>query len=240
MHVTVAVDFTASNGDPRDPRSLHFNSPGQPNQYEMAIKAVGEIIQDYDTDKLFPALGFGARLPPDGRVSLIQIMIVVVFSVISCSFLIICLPFSSLTPYLPPSLPPSLPTSLSSPYLSSPSLPISDIQCQVLYGIVFQVLYGWGSSAYGQVGSGIFGEVVEPEKIELSCTDVACGRFHTLAIDHHGRYDRCFTNLVRHQRVVNVFAIICIVDCTAGDGVCMGSLVMAQWSQRAHQELSPL
>ncbi len=25
--------------------------------------------QDYDSDKQFPALGFGARLPPDGRVS---------------------------------------------------------------------------------------------------------------------------------------------------------------------------
>lgn len=35
----------------------------------MALKAVGEIIQDYDSDKMFPALGFGARLPPDGRVS---------------------------------------------------------------------------------------------------------------------------------------------------------------------------
>ena len=40
----------------------------QPTQYEMAIRSVGEIIQDYDSDKLFPALGFGARLPPDGRV----------------------------------------------------------------------------------------------------------------------------------------------------------------------------
>lgn len=35
----------------------------------MALKAVGEIIQDYDSDKMFPALGFGAKLPPDGRVS---------------------------------------------------------------------------------------------------------------------------------------------------------------------------
>ena len=35
----------------------------------QAIRAVGDIIQDYDSDKLFPALGFGARLPPDGRVS---------------------------------------------------------------------------------------------------------------------------------------------------------------------------
>ncbi|XP_077546757.1 copine-8-like [Haemaphysalis longicornis] len=69
MHFTVAVDFTASNGDPRDPASLHFMDPMRPNAYAMAIRAVGEVIQDYDTDKMFPALGFGARLPPDGRVS---------------------------------------------------------------------------------------------------------------------------------------------------------------------------
>uniref|UniRef100_A0A4W6E3S3 Copine 8 n=1 Tax=Lates calcarifer TaxID=8187 RepID=A0A4W6E3S3_LATCA len=43
--------------------------PYQLNAYAMALKAVGEIIQDYDSDKMFPALGFGAKLPPDGRVS---------------------------------------------------------------------------------------------------------------------------------------------------------------------------
>ena len=44
-------------------------SPYQLNAYGMALKAVGEIIQDYDSDKMFPALGFGAKLPPDGRIS---------------------------------------------------------------------------------------------------------------------------------------------------------------------------
>ena len=39
------------------------------NPYEMAIQSVGKIIEDYDSDKLFPVIGFGARLPPDGRVS---------------------------------------------------------------------------------------------------------------------------------------------------------------------------
>uniref|UniRef100_A0A8P4GRD1 Copine 8 n=1 Tax=Dicentrarchus labrax TaxID=13489 RepID=A0A8P4GRD1_DICLA len=43
--------------------------PYQLNAYAMALKAVGEIIQDYDSDKMFPALGFGAKLPPDGRIS---------------------------------------------------------------------------------------------------------------------------------------------------------------------------
>lgn len=44
-------------------------SPYQLSAYAMALKAVGEIIQDYDSDKLFPAYGFGAKLPPEGRIS---------------------------------------------------------------------------------------------------------------------------------------------------------------------------
>ncbi|XP_068611522.1 copine-8 isoform X1 [Brachionichthys hirsutus] len=69
INFTVAIDFTASNGSPAQPTSLHYMSPYQLNAYAMALKAVGEIIQDYDSDKMFPALGFGAKLPPDGRVS---------------------------------------------------------------------------------------------------------------------------------------------------------------------------
>ena len=42
---------------------------GNPNQYVTAIRAVGEIIQDYDYDKQFPALGFGAKVPPHWSVS---------------------------------------------------------------------------------------------------------------------------------------------------------------------------
>jgi len=30
---------------------------------------LGSIIEDYDSDKLFPALGFGARIPPNTEVS---------------------------------------------------------------------------------------------------------------------------------------------------------------------------
>ncbi|XP_060050620.1 copine-8 isoform X2 [Erinaceus europaeus] len=69
INFTVAIDFTASNGNPAQPTSLHYMSPYQLNAYGMALRAVGEIVQDYDSDKMFPALGFGARLPPDGRVS---------------------------------------------------------------------------------------------------------------------------------------------------------------------------
>ncbi|NXR29397.1 CPNE9 protein, partial [Cinclus mexicanus] len=69
LNFTVAIDFTASNGLPSQPTSLHYASPYQLSAYALALKAVGEIIQDYDSDKLFPAYGFGAKVPPDGKIS---------------------------------------------------------------------------------------------------------------------------------------------------------------------------
>uniref|UniRef100_A0A671YIF4 Copine-3 n=1 Tax=Sparus aurata TaxID=8175 RepID=A0A671YIF4_SPAAU len=65
----VGIDFTGSNGDPRSPNSLHYMSPDGLNQYLSALWSVGQVVQDYDTDKLFPAFGFGAKLPPDYQVS---------------------------------------------------------------------------------------------------------------------------------------------------------------------------
>ncbi|XP_063078603.1 copine-3-like [Engraulis encrasicolus] len=69
LHFVVGVDFTASNGDPRSPTSLHHISPDGVNQYLNAIWSVGMVIKDYDCDNFFPAFGFGAQLPPDFRVS---------------------------------------------------------------------------------------------------------------------------------------------------------------------------
>ncbi|XP_036848444.1 copine-4 isoform X4 [Manis javanica] len=69
IQFTVAIDFTASNGDPRNSCSLHYIHPYQPNEYLKALVAVGEICQDYDSDKMFPAFGFGARIPPEYTVS---------------------------------------------------------------------------------------------------------------------------------------------------------------------------
>ncbi|XP_045044377.2 copine-7 isoform X1 [Desmodus rotundus] len=64
IHFTVAIDFTASNGDPRNSCSLHYIHPFQPNEYLQALLAVGEVCQDYDSNRRFSALGFGARIPP--------------------------------------------------------------------------------------------------------------------------------------------------------------------------------
>ncbi|XP_066933645.1 copine-3-like isoform X1 [Clytia hemisphaerica] len=69
INFTVGVDFTASNGNPTDPSSLHYFNPSGPNDYVQALTAVGEVCQDYDTDKQFPALGFGAKIPPNWQVS---------------------------------------------------------------------------------------------------------------------------------------------------------------------------
>uniref|UniRef100_A0A8C5B5W6 Copine-3 n=1 Tax=Gadus morhua TaxID=8049 RepID=A0A8C5B5W6_GADMO len=65
INFTVGIDFTGSNGDPRSPNSLHYMSPDGLNQYLSATWSVGLVVQDYDTDKFFPAFGFGAKLPPD-------------------------------------------------------------------------------------------------------------------------------------------------------------------------------
>uniref|UniRef100_A0A8C6TBL1 Copine III n=1 Tax=Neogobius melanostomus TaxID=47308 RepID=A0A8C6TBL1_9GOBI len=68
INFTVAVDFTGSNGDPRMPESLHYISPQGVNEYLSAIWSVGNVIQDYDSDKMFPAFGFGAQVPPSWQV----------------------------------------------------------------------------------------------------------------------------------------------------------------------------
>ncbi|XP_043960704.1 LOW QUALITY PROTEIN: copine-3-like [Gambusia affinis] len=69
INFTVAVDFTGSNGDPRSPQSLHYISPQGVNEYLSAIWSVGNVVQDYDSDKMFPAFGFGAQIPPTWQVS---------------------------------------------------------------------------------------------------------------------------------------------------------------------------
>ncbi|XP_076924508.1 protein BONZAI 3-like [Bidens hawaiensis] len=63
LNFMVAVDFTASNGDPRSPNSLHYiDYSGRLNAYQQAIMEVGEVLQVYDYDKRFPAWGFGGKL----------------------------------------------------------------------------------------------------------------------------------------------------------------------------------
>ncbi|KAK5850065.1 hypothetical protein PBY51_014347 [Eleginops maclovinus] len=69
INFTIAIDFTASNGNPTFPTSLHFINPEGYNEYLKAIWAVGNVIQDYDSNKMFPVFGFGAELPFSPHVS---------------------------------------------------------------------------------------------------------------------------------------------------------------------------
>jgi hypothetical protein len=63
------IDFTASNGDPIIPQSLHFTGGNSPNSYEKAIKSCGEIVAYYDADQLFPVYGYGALIPGCNQVN---------------------------------------------------------------------------------------------------------------------------------------------------------------------------
>ena len=62
-----------------------------------------------------------------------------------------------------------------------------------LYGILICILicvlsqvYGWGSSKYGQVGTGTTHIYSRPMLIETlstaHCVDIVCGQYHTLAL----------------------------------------------------------
>ncbi|KAG6701561.1 hypothetical protein I3842_08G171300 [Carya illinoinensis] len=61
----VAVDFTASNGNPHNPDSLDYIDPsGKLNSYQK----VGEVVRFYDSDRRYPAWGFGGKTF-DGTIS---------------------------------------------------------------------------------------------------------------------------------------------------------------------------
>ncbi|CAM9336332.1 unnamed protein product [Discosporangium mesarthrocarpum] len=71
LQFVVAIDYTASNGDPMNPGSLHHLDPSgrRMNEYEHAMHSIGNVLQFYDADKLFPVFGFGGcpdpRMPPE-------------------------------------------------------------------------------------------------------------------------------------------------------------------------------
>jgi len=67
--VTFAIDFTGSNGKVTSPESLHHIGGKEPNAYMKAIEAVGNVVQEYDSDKIFPTFGFGAKIPPNRETS---------------------------------------------------------------------------------------------------------------------------------------------------------------------------
>lgn len=62
INLCVAIDYTGSNGDPREEGTLHYLDPdGARNDYEKAIVAIGGLLADYDSDSKMPVWGFGAK-----------------------------------------------------------------------------------------------------------------------------------------------------------------------------------
>lgn len=60
--MVLCIDFTASNGQQKDPNSLHHYTAIKKSQYEEALHEFSAIVLDYDTDKLVPCFGFGAKV----------------------------------------------------------------------------------------------------------------------------------------------------------------------------------
>lgn len=62
LALVVAVDFTSSNGYPHRNDSLHCNNPAAGmNAYQKAMSSCGEILLNYDYDKMVPVYGFGGK-----------------------------------------------------------------------------------------------------------------------------------------------------------------------------------
>lgn len=59
ISLSAAIDFTASNKESHDPKSLHYLAHGHYNDYQKAIWEVGGILNAYDSDHLYPVFGFG-------------------------------------------------------------------------------------------------------------------------------------------------------------------------------------
>eukprot|EP00190_Bangiopsis_sp_CCMP1999_P003603 CAMPEP_0198737594 /NCGR_PEP_ID=MMETSP1475-20131203/67940_1 /TAXON_ID= ORGANISM="Unidentified sp., Strain CCMP1999" /NCGR_SAMPLE_ID=MMETSP1475 /ASSEMBLY_ACC=CAM_ASM_001111 /LENGTH=579 /DNA_ID=CAMNT_0044501463 /DNA_START=406 /DNA_END=2145 /DNA_ORIENTATION=+ len=69
LSMSIAVDFTSSNGDPRLPGTNHFVDINNPNCYEVAMRLACNVVENYVSEQKYHAWGFGARLPPLWQVS---------------------------------------------------------------------------------------------------------------------------------------------------------------------------
>ncbi|OMJ88357.1 hypothetical protein SteCoe_9773 [Stentor coeruleus] len=61
LNLIFAIDFTISNTDYRNKSSLHYIDPNAQNEYERTISCIGNILADYDKEKIYPVFGFGGE-----------------------------------------------------------------------------------------------------------------------------------------------------------------------------------
>ena len=66
INLTIAIDYTESNGIQNNRESLHYAFGNESNDYEKAIYSCGKILAFYDKDQIFPVYGFGG-IPPNEK-----------------------------------------------------------------------------------------------------------------------------------------------------------------------------
>lgn len=61
INLTIAIDYTSSNGLITNNNSLHYLSSESKNEYEQALEKIGKILSEYDDDKKYSIFGFGGE-----------------------------------------------------------------------------------------------------------------------------------------------------------------------------------
>ncbi|KAJ1374314.1 hypothetical protein KIN20_036980 [Parelaphostrongylus tenuis] len=69
LHLTTAVDLTASNGNPNQPDSLHYIHPHTQSPYVSAMTRLTPLFLNYMAHTRVGAIGFGAKTEPHCELS---------------------------------------------------------------------------------------------------------------------------------------------------------------------------
>ncbi|XP_045196054.2 copine-3-like isoform X2 [Mercenaria mercenaria] len=69
LNLTIAIDFTSSNGKPSEKLSLHDISSDKGNQYTDVIESLGTLILNCNREQKLALFGFGARVDNSNKVS---------------------------------------------------------------------------------------------------------------------------------------------------------------------------
>ena len=59
LKISVAIDFTGSNGHPNQSSSLHYIKGDAPNCYQRALTSVLDVLKAYDDGDSVHLMGFG-------------------------------------------------------------------------------------------------------------------------------------------------------------------------------------
>lgn len=62
IELSLAIDFTMSNGAIHDPKTLHSSDPRR-NQYLQVMQSVGNVLQYYNSSKMINLYGYGGAFP---------------------------------------------------------------------------------------------------------------------------------------------------------------------------------